>query len=158
MRSFALLALACLACQSEKSTWTHTRGVFEPGLDHATPDTGLEYRTPSATVPLQAVLGGSLLDESDCGGHCGNYFYTGLRYPFFEGLPIDAGVGISVGAYHAGEVQLGSIIVLRPGLDVSLALGRGVTFGGYVHHFTSGPWGDENPGAEAVGLSLGWNF
>lgn len=153
-----LLLLSAAACQSEGSHWVHNRGVFEPGKTHATLDAGLEFRTPSSRPELEAIVGGTLLDEEDCQGHCGNYFYTGLRYPLFPESIFDAGLGVAVGGYHAGEVQLGSVVILRPGLDVSVSLGEGVSLGGYVHHFTSGPWGDEDPGAEAVGVTLGWRF
>ncbi len=49
-------------------------------------------------------------------------------------------------------------MVARPGFDVSTSLGKAVRLGEYLHHFTTAVWGDEDPGAESLGVQLQWRL
>ncbi len=147
-----------LACQSDSYSVSQMHGRFEAFQDHSTPDLTLEYRAETKERTLQTVLGASLFDEANCSTHCGNYLFTGVRYPIPMEGPVDAGVGLAFGSYHSGGIDLGSAMIARPGFDVSIPLGNAVRLGGYLHHFTSAVWGEDDPGAESVGLQLNWSF
>ena len=133
-------------------------GRFDAFQDHSVPELTLELRGEAEDRSTQGVFGASLMDELDCDAHCGNYVYAGMRYELPISGWIEAGVGLVVGSYHSGGIELGSALVMRPGVDVGVTLAPSVRAGAYLHHYTSTAWGEDDPGAESIGLQLQWSF